>query len=352
MKKNIKKHLSLLMAVVMAISALTLVACNPNRTDSDTDAKDNGASHALAFETQSSPFVSLSATTATRATANGNVLEHVLTATVLPESAENKDVRWTVRWEDTSRTENVSAYVKAITTSPYGNVATVTCYRPFTGNIVITATTVQGGFTAQCICKYVGTPTAMSVDLSDLVTVKDTAWNIDIVEVVSNTTTYHEISFTDRFGEMGAEFVPEYEIYMEAFGGVLTESNTYDAEGNLIGTELVENTLEATHFFASGYYNAHFPGKYLVNFVHVGMRDGQIYISAYTSPDAISREENNADGTVTRVAFDSYIGGKEPYARFTVTEKNTGLSYTFNVRTVAAGVAVQGVTLDQSEIIF
>ena len=350
--KNIKKHLSLLMAVVMAISALTLVACNPNRTDSDTDAKDNGASHALVFETQSSPFVSLSATTATRATANGNVLEHVLTATVLPENAENKDVRWSVRWEDASRSENVSAYVKAITTSPYGNVATVTCYKPFTGNIVITVTTVEGGFTAQCICKYVGTPTAMSVDLSDLVMITDTAWDADIVEVSSNKTTYHEISFSNAFGEMETGFTPEYEIYMEAFGGVLTESNTYDAEGNLIGTELVENRLEATHFFASGYYSAHFPGKYLVNYIHVGIRDGQIYITGHTAPDAISRETANDDGTTTKVAFDSYMDGKEPYARFTVTEKNTGLSYTFNVRTVAAVAPVNDVILDHGEIIF
>lgn len=115
MKKNFKKYLSILLVAVMAFTTLTLVACNPNSFGKDTDTEASKLSNSLSFETKNSPFLSLSATTATRATTNGNVLEHILTATVLPETAENKEVDWMVNWEDTSRQEIVSSYVMLTT---------------------------------------------------------------------------------------------------------------------------------------------------------------------------------------------------------------------------------------------
>ena len=156
MKKNFKKYLAILLAVVTVLSTFALASCNPNGFGKNTDTEEVKTTPSLSIETKNSPFMSLSAKTVTRATTNGNVLEHILTATVLPESAENKDVYWTVNWEDTSRTEIVSSYVMLTTNENGGNVATITCVKPFTGNIVITVTTMEGGFTASCICKYVG----------------------------------------------------------------------------------------------------------------------------------------------------------------------------------------------------
>ena len=349
MKKNFKKYLAILLAVVTVLSTFALASCNPNGFGKNTDTEPAKTTPSLSIETKYSPFMSLSAKTVTRATTNGNVLEHILTATVLPESAENKDVYWTVNWEDTSRTEIVSSYVMLTTNENGGNVATITCVKPFTGNIVITVTTMEGGFTASCICKYVGLPSEIDVDLSDLSMVTDTDWNTDIAEV-GQTTTYHEIALSNVFGAPGADFTPEYDIVLEAHGGIKTKNTTHDASGNLTGTEQGELTLQTMDFFdTAGYYSAYFAGTAIANQIFVGIRDGQLYISGQSYPTAYNTEKKNVDGTVSKAVFDGYIDDMEPYVTVTLTEKVTGLTYTFNVRTVGT---VSDVNLDSNEIIF
>ena len=349
MKKNFKKYLAILLAVVTVLSTFALASCNPNGFGKDTDTEPAKTTPSLSIETKNSPFMSLSAKTVTRATTNGNVLEHILTATVLPESAENKEVDWTVNWEDTSRTEIVSSYVMHTTNETGGNVATITCVKPFPGNIVITVTTMEGGFTASCICKYVGLPSEIDVDLSDLSMVTDTDWNTDIAEV-GQTTTYHEIALSNVFGAPGADFTPEYDIVLEAHGGIKTKNTTHDASGNLTGTEQGELTLQTMDFFdTAGYYSAYFAGTAIANQIFVVIRDGQLYISGQSYPTAYHTEKKNVDGTVSKAVFDGYIDDMEPYVTVTLTEKVTGITYTFNVRTVGT---VSDVNLDSNEIIF
>ena len=349
MKKNIKKYLAILLAVMTVLSTFVFASCSPNGLGKDADTETEKTTPGLSLETKNSPFLSLSATTKTRATTNGNVLEHILTATVLPETAENKEVDWDIQWEDNSIEDNLNEYVRLTTNSDGGNVATVTCYKPFEGNVVITVTTREGGFTAQCICKYVGLPSTMEVDLSDVSISHDADWNADIAEV-GQTTTYHEISHSNIFGEPGAEFTPEYDIVLEAHGGIYTKNTTYDASGALTDTERVEVPLETIDFFDTmGYYSAYYAGTAIVNQVFVGIRDGQLYISGQGYPAAYNTEKKNTDGTVSKAVFDGYMDDMEPYVTVTLTEKVTGITYIFNVRTIGT---VNNVNLDFSEIIF
>ena len=78
-------------------------------------------------------------------------------------------------------------------------------------------------------------------------------------------------------------------------------------------------------------------------------RDGKLYINGHNYPESISWKQQNSDGTVTKTEFNGFIDGKEPYVTVTLTEENTGLTYTFNVRTVGS---VSEVILDSNEIIF
>ena len=349
MKKNFKKYLAVLLAVMTMLSTFALASCNSNIPGEDTDVEPAGVSHGLSMETQSSPFMKLSATTGTRATANGNVLVHTLTATVLPENAPDKAVYWAVNWEDTTRQEIVSSYVLLTPNENGGNIATVTCLRPFTGNVVITVTTKEGGLTASCICKYVGLPTTMRVDLSNVNTVKDTHWNTDIVEV-GQTTTYHEINLSNVFGAVGTTFTPEYDLVLEPHGGIYAKNETYSANGDLIDTTRSEVPLQTTDFFDTQQYGiAYFMGNTFIHTIQVGLRDGQLYITGKNYPSAYGYNLMNNDNTVSKASFDGYIDGKEPYVTVTFIEKVTGLTYTFNVRTVGT---VSDVILDHSEIIF
>ena len=349
MKKNFKKYLAILLAVVTVLSTFALASCNPNGFGKNTDTEPAKTTPSLSIETKNSPFMSLSAKTVTRATTNGNVLEHILTATVLPESAENKEVDWTVNWEDTSRTEIVSSYVMLTTNENGGNVATVTCVKPFTGNVIIEVTTREGGFKAQCVCKYVGIPSTMEVDMSNASIVPDLDLALDMVEI-GQVTTYHEINLSNIFGEPGEDFTPEYNIVLEPQGGIYTANTTLDADGNQIASDRSELFLQTMDFMhTAGYCSAYFAGTGVVNYVYVGIRDGQLYIAGQNYPTAYNTEKENTDGTVAKAVFDGYIDDMEPYVIVTLTEKVTGLTYTFNVRTVGT---VNDVNLDYSEIIF
>ena len=352
MKKNFKKYLAILLAVVTVLSTFALASCNPNGLGKkeDTTTELTKISHGLSMETQNSPFMKLSATTGTRATAKGNVLEYVLTATVLPESADNKAVTWSVNWEDTTRTEIVSSYVMAVTEENGSNVATVTCYRPFTGNIVITVTTVEGGFTASCVVKYVGLPSAMEVDLSNANMVTDSAWGVDVVEVGIGETTYHEIALSNIFGEPGADFTPEYDVELVTHGGILVDLSTYAADGSLIGTEQIELPIHIRDAMdTSGYCVAYVRDTVMINYMYVGIKDGLLFLAGQKYPEAMSWKKTNDDGTTTQGVFAGFADGKEPYVTATLTEKTTGITYTFNVRTVGS---VSEVILDSNEIIF
>ena len=350
MKKNFKKYLAILLAVVTVLSTFALASCNPNGFGKNTDTEDAKTTPSLSIETKNSPFMSLSAKTVTRATTNGNVLEHILTATVLPESAENKEVDWTVNWEDTSREEIVSSYVMLTTNGDGGNVATVTCLKPFTGNIVIEVITREGNFTARCVCKYVGIPSNMEVDLSDAVIVPDTDWNAAVMEIGSgNVTTNHEINLSNIFGAPGEDFTPEYDIVLEAHGGIHIKDTLYNASGEAAFSEERDEILQTMDFFdTAGYCSAYFSAGSVFNYVYVGIRDGQLYVTGLTYPEAITWEKTVGEN-ITKTTFEGYIDDMEPYVTVTLTEKVTGLTYTFNVRTVGT---VNDVNLDSNEIIF
>lgn len=350
--KHTRKYLSIFLVAVMIISALSLVACNPQSNDKDGEIKTenvNVADYTLA--PQSTKFISLSASAPMRSAANANVIEHTLTATVLPETAENKEVDWSVAWALSANTSNVEDYVTVTPQSDGSNVATVACLQPFSGNIIITVTTREGGFTAECVCKYVGIPSAMEVDLSGVNIVTDTDWNVDVVEVSGdNGTSYHTINLSNIFGKTGANFTPKYDLVLEVHGGIKTQNITYDASGNPISTEQSEIILQTMDFFdTASYCSAYFAGTAIVNQVFVGMRDGQLYISGQGYPAAYNTEKKNTDGTVSKVVFDGYIDDKEPYVTVTLIEQVTGITYTFNVRTVGT---VNNVNLDYDEIIF
>ena len=123
---------------------------------------DNGG---YVTETISSTGLSLFSATPMTYSEETGVATQTLYAAIRPETALNKNVTWSVAWAE-ENPEDVSKYltVTPIGLESYFQKATVTCYQPFKGDIVITVTTEEGGHTAQCIAQYVGYPTDISVE--------------------------------------------------------------------------------------------------------------------------------------------------------------------------------------------
>ena len=64
-------------------------------------------------------------------------VSYTITATVLPATAKNKNVTWSAAWGDSSNTSAVSTYLTVTPAAAGSTTATITCLKPFTGNIIV-----------------------------------------------------------------------------------------------------------------------------------------------------------------------------------------------------------------------
>ena len=120
-------------------------------------------------------------------------------AVVYPETAENKQVDWSVAWGDSANTANVTDYVTVTPSSDGSTIATVTCDKGFEGDIVVTVTMRESGYMASCVVKVVGVPTEMNVttELSE----QDGAYHLGIGE----TYTFN-VALDNPFHSVGSDY--------------------------------------------------------------------------------------------------------------------------------------------------
>ena len=84
-------------------------------------------------------------------------ISKTITATVMPATAKNTSVDWSVEWGG-NQAGAVTDYVTVTPASDGSTTATVTCKKPFTGEIVIVCTTREGGYMATCTVTFAGHP--------------------------------------------------------------------------------------------------------------------------------------------------------------------------------------------------
>lgn len=350
--KHITRPMALLLAVVTVFSAMTLVACTPEDLFSAmTDAEEATTLEPIHIQPEASPFITVSVSPVTIATtSSGATLKQTLTATILPATTENKTVDWTVAWADGSGSGDVSKYITVTPESDGSTNATVTCYKPFSGDIVITVITREGGFTAQCICNYVGNPTSLVIEPTGATVVSDSKWNIRVAELKSGNTYYFDLLPSNAFGSTGSAFTPDYDISIQAHGSMNTSQKNYDSSGAVTSTvNGVVDLSVADLIDTQGYCYAYFAKTGgLHTFVNVRIENGKLRIEAEEDPAAYTWTTGNQLGKATCV-FNGYTDGKIPYVTVTITEKKTGLVQTIHIRTVSS---VQGVSLSRTHMSF
>lgn len=340
-----------LLAAVMAVSAVFLVGCIPEDDPLDTDVGEVPASESIRIEPEENPFITVSVSPVTVSVVNNKAtLKQTLTATLQPATVENKKVDWTVAWADSSGAGDVTDYVTVTPEEDGSPTVTVTCYQPFTGEIVITVITRDGGFTARCICEYVGHPTSLAIEPTGAAVVSDGQWGVSVAELKSGSTYYFDLLPSNVFGSTGSVFSPVYTVAIRAFGGMDTIQKNYDSSGSVTGT--LKGTVELTVADLTdteGYAYAYFPktgGIHTV--VSVRIENGKLKLEAKDDPAAYTWTTGNQLGSAI-CSFDGYTDGRVPYVAVTVTEKTTGLTQTVYVRTVSA---VQSVTLSRTRVSF
>ncbi|MBO5067620.1 MAG: hypothetical protein II988_04210 [Clostridia bacterium] len=159
----------------------------------------NTASNDFIGEVNNSPYVKLAMSRATTYSQTNNSASKTLTATVLPASAANQKVNWSVEWGDSTNTSNVSDYITVTPTSAGSNVATVTCYQKFSGNIIVTATTQENGYSASCIVTFTGQPS----DIAISGTISPTSGEYRVG--VGQAYTF-DVTLSNVFNQVGSQF--------------------------------------------------------------------------------------------------------------------------------------------------
>lgn len=141
---------------------------------------------------------------------------YTLMATVNPSTATNKQVDWTVSWLEPNSTfatgKTVTDYVTVVPMSDGSTTATVTCYQPFEGEILVTVTTREGGFQADCIVTFTGVPTSISVGSSTLTPTGDNTYGLGV-----GVTYDFDINLDNVFGVVGEKY-HDYSIGFQATG--------------------------------------------------------------------------------------------------------------------------------------
>ena len=348
--KHKTKLLAGLMAAIMILTAVSLASCIPEDEPIGTDTEEI-ITEPLRIEPEENPYITVSVSPVTVAVINNQpTLKQTLTATIQPATTENKEVDWTVAWADSTGVGDVTDYITVTPESDGSTNATVTCYKPFTGDIVITVITRDGGFTARCLCNYVGKPTSLVIEHTGATMVSDSDWNIRVAEVNSGNTYLFDLLPSNVFGSVNGTFTPNYTFSIQTHGSINTHQKNYDSAGTLTGT--VNGTVELTVadlMETQGYCYAYFPKTGgLHTFLTVRIEDGKLKIEAKDDPASYTWTTGSQLGKAT-CSFSGYTDGKLPYVTVTVTEKNSGLTQTIHVRTVSA---VRSVSLSRTRMSF
>ena len=281
----------------------------------------------FAAETVNSEHIKLTMSTYAAVAADNSVSKTII-ATVLPETAANKQVDWSVEWGYEEAEGDVSQYVTVTPDSDGSTNATVTCKQAFTGTILVIATTRESGYQASCILTFVGIPTDIIV--SGGVSPVSGAYKLGIGQ-----DYVFDVALTNPFDSVGAEF-NDFECgvigvgsvvlgYLERTSGV---ENWYDEENETVTLDSLKD-----------------------NFISASYADGQLTVTTKKSIESYYSRMQKGDGGRTTFYWDkfrSYVD--DCYFTVRIEEKTSGLRKDLEIR--FDDTIVTGVNVNQTEMQF
>ena len=262
--------------------------------------------------------------------ANGVITQRIV-ATVYPENATNKKVDWSVSWADKSNTSNVSNYITVTPDSDGSASATVTCKAAFTGNIVITATTRQNGYKADCVASFVGIP-------SDITIITNLTPSSDGYHVAVGNTYAFTTDLSNPFGEVGNAY-KSLQVSVKGVGTIKVASKeVYVSSGNVKWYDDLAEVISIEPI-ASQFIEASIA------------TDGTITVNVKKSIESYYSSMDRIDSGRTQYyqdCFREYV--TNCYFQIILTEPKSGISTSFNV--VIDPNAVTDVTVNSGEMFF
>lgn len=281
----------------------------------------------FAAETVNSEHIKLTMSTYAAVAADNSVSKTII-ATVLPETAANKQVDWSVEWGYEEAEGDVSQYVTVTPDSDGSTNATVICKQAFTGTILVIATTRESGYQASCILTFVGIPTDIIV--SGGVSLVSGAYKLGIGQ-----DYVFDVALTNPFDSVGAEF-NDFECGVIGVGSVVL--------GYLERTEGVENWYDEENETVT-------LDSLKDNFISASYADGQITVTTKKSIESYYSKTQRGDRGRTVFYWDkfrSYVD--DCYFKVYIREKTSKLYKELEIR--FDDTIVTGVNVNQTEMQF
>lgn len=289
--------------------------------------EENRPQNDFAAETVNSEHIKLTMSAYAMVAADNSVSKTIV-ATVLPETAANKQVDWSVEWGDEEAEGDVPQYVTVTPASDGSTNATVTCKQAFTGTILVIATTRESGYQASCILTFIGIPTDMNI--SGSVSPTGGAYKLGIGQEY-----VFDVALTNPFGSVGEQF-NDFECGVIGVGSVVL--------GYLERTEGVENWYDEENVTVT-------LDSLKDNFISASYADGQLTVTTKKSIESYYGRMQKGDGGRTTFYWDKFRSyADDCYFTVRIEEKTSGLRKDLEIR--FDDTIVTGVNVNQTEMQF
>ena len=297
-----------------------------------------------------------------QALATSTTVDVKVSVTVYPVDAADKSVDFSVAWgaAPTNGKNAVTDYLTVKPDSDGSTTATVSCKKAF-GNdqIIITATTRDGGFTATCTVTFVGKASSMSITSSTLTT-KSNSGRGTYFELGTNRTYTFNVNLSNVFNSVGSKnlsvtlggsgslYFGEY--YCDDGGmGVFTKMETQNmsslvnkfiTSATISGTTL---TIQTGKTYMENYYSSQKDPDWTTTF-NTFYYDKYVYYDDY----GLCRGAYTSDNYSTKANY-NVTNLPKCYFTVTVSDSVSGLSQTIKLWVVSA---VSSVSFSQKTLNF
>lgn len=339
----------LLFACILTASLL----CGCSQTSSQTAVMDGDGN---AMDTGTLYCMPERMTFTTAALASEQSVEVQIEAYVTPENATNREVDFSVAWDEGAQrsAEPVTDYVTVTPESDGSRVATVACIKGFGDDIIlITVTTRDGGFQATCTVTFEGAPSSLKFMYNDTEYSSSSE-----ITVQANAEYSVKLKLVGEFGEVGEKF-GDFEVVSVTMQGKFNAKREGVNNAAVVYEDTIVIDLEDPCYYAYDIATGGNGNKVEFDasqFIECSIEGDTLKVRAIRSETSFFHP-STPPRTGTRVTYESAYydprgGGAPSDCRMCVLVKDKVSGVEGRIYIDIEGTAVNGVSLSETELEF
>ena len=277
-------------------------------------------------------------------------------AYVVPENANNREVDFSVAWDEGAQrsAEPVTDYVTVTPESDGSRVATVACIKGFGDDIIlITVTTRDGGFQATCTVTFEGTPNSLKFMYNNTEYTSTSE-----ITVQANAEYSIGLQLEGEFGEVGEKF-GDFEVVSVTMQGKFNATRKGINNGSTLYEDTIVIDLEDPCYYAYDIATGGNGNKVEFDasqFIECSIEGDTLKVRAIRSETSFFHP-STPPRTGTRVTYESAYydprgGGAPSDCRMCVLVKDKVSGVEGLIYIDIEGTAVSGVSLSETELEF